>query len=81
MIQLQGRLHFWGDLDHHANSPNRESGQYVDNVLFKVGQGGLCSLSALVYLFCEMHQKAQIYGKASPGYKNILTDKSALIKS
>ena len=27
-------IQFWGDLDHHANSPNRESGQYGGNELF-----------------------------------------------
>ena len=40
---------FWGDdLDHHADSPNLESGDNM-GVMRCLGQGGLRSLSALVY--------------------------------
>ena len=37
---------FWGDLDHHADSPNRESGQY--GVMSYLIEGRLNSLSTLV---------------------------------
>ena len=40
-------LHFWGNLDHHADSPNWESGKSI-GVISCLGQGGLHWLSALV---------------------------------
>ena len=43
---------FGGDLDHHADSPNLESGQY--GVMSCLGQGDLCSLSALFITYTNV---------------------------
>ena len=39
---------FWGDLDHHADSPDSESGKYVCN-----DRPCLCSLSAYTVSYCK----------------------------
>ena len=48
---IQGTIDyiFFGDLDHHADSPNRESKQYEGNELPRPRRSSL-SLSALVFL-------------------------------
>ena len=57
----------WGDLDHHANSPNRES-QAIWGVMSCLGQGRLRCQSALVLYSLIYSRKNSVF--LSPAYVN-----------